>query len=325
MPELPEVEVTRQSFAQKIADSRILALQLGKPLRWPLGVMPTDLLGRQVLAVTRRGKYLILHLNLGLLLLHLGMSGSVRFLAPSDFASAVADALDGGLSPSFSPFSPSPPLLSPLSEPPVWTSLASVPSSYAVFSASVLPPLGVHEHVALWTSAGCLRLHDPRRFGALVYAQSLEDPVAHKLLGSLGVEPLEGAFQVETFYQALRLRRSSIKRVLLAGAVVVGVGNIYAAESLFRAGILPSRSAQSLSRKEVQRLHAAIQEVLTLALQNGGSTLRNFSDGAGKVGYFQLQAMVYGRAGAPCLRCGTPIQKVVQDQRSSFFCPQCQR
>jgi formamidopyrimidine-DNA glycosylase len=270
MPELPEVEVTRRSFADRIAGAQVRALSLGKPLRWPLGCEPSSLAGRQVRSVARRGKYLLVHLDEGVLLLHLGMSGSLQF-APS------------------------------------------------------LPPRGVHDHFELSTSQGVLRLHDPRRFGAVVYAPSLEDARAMKLLGGLGVEPLEVGFDAVSFHRALKLRRSAIKQVLLAGDIVVGVGNIYASEALFMSGIHPALRADRLSKPRAARLHAAIVSVLQRAVALGGSTLRDFSSAEGQSGYFQLDAMVYGREGQPCRVCGTPVKAMRQGQRSTFFCPACQK
>lgn len=270
MPELPEVEVTRLGFADRIAGAEVLQLLMGKPLRWPLGCEPLALVGRRVLRVSRRGKYLILHLDQGIVLLHLGMSGSVRF-------------------------------------------------------AHGLLPRGVHDHFELITSQGTLRLHDPRRFGAVVYAHGLEDPRAVKLLGGLGVEPLEGDFDPLRFHAALKQRRAPIKQVLLAGDVVVGVGNIYASESLFMAGIRPTVRADKISKPRAVRLHGAIVAVLRRALALGGSTLRDFSGAEGQTGYFQLDAMVYGRAGEPCRNCTTTIRQIRQGQRSTFFCANCQK
>lgn len=270
MPELPEVEATRLSFARRITGAHISALRLGKALRWPLGCADSALLGHTVTGVRRRSKYLLLDLHPnGLLLLHLGMSGSLSF------------------------------------------------------SAAPAAP-GAHDHFDLITSRGVLRLNDPRRFGAVVWVAHEQAPMARKLLGGLGPEPLEPGFEVEAFYRALRQRRAAIKQVLLAGEVVVGVGNIYASESLFEAGIRPSRRAERISRAEAQRLHTAIRAVLQRALDSGGSTLRNFSNAHGQAGEFQLQAQVYDRAGLPCLRCASPIKLLRQGQRSSFYCPHCQ-
>ena len=266
MPELPEVEVTRLSFADAIAGAKVVSVRLGKALRWPLGCDPAQLAGRTVLAVRRRGKYLLIDLDQGLLLLHLGMSGSLSF-------------------------------------------------------ARHLPPAGTHEHFEMLTTHGTLRLRDPRRFGAVVYADSEDGPVARKLLGKLGMEPLSDDFDVERFHAELRRRKAAIKQVLLAGDVVVGVGNIYASEALFMARINPTLSAAGLSRARAAKLHAAIREVLARAVAQGGSTLRDFSSAKGESGYFQLQAMVYGREGQACRVCGTPIKSLRQGQRSTFYCP----
>lgn len=270
MPELPEVEVTRLSFADRIAQSRILSVSVGKPLRWPLGCAPEALVGRTVRAVRRRGKYLLFDLDQGLLLLHLGMSGSLVF-------------------------------------------------------ADRLAPGGVHDHFELATTRGILRLNDPRRFGAVVYAAAEDAPVARKLLHKLGVEPLSEDFDLASFQQGMKARRAPVKQVLLAGELVVGVGNIYACEALFRAGIRPTARAARLSRARLALLHRAVREVLTRAVERGGSTLRDFSNAHGEAGHFQLEAMVYGRAGQACRVCGTPVKVVRQGQRSSFFCHRCQR
>ncbi|MES2955796.1 MAG: bifunctional DNA-formamidopyrimidine glycosylase/DNA-(apurinic or apyrimidinic site) lyase [Pseudomonadota bacterium] len=270
MPELPEVEVTRLSFADRIAGAKIISLQMGKPLRWPLGCDPSQLVGHTVLQVRRRGKYLLLDTTGGLLLIHLGMSGSLVF-------------------------------------------------------AVELPAPGKHDHFEMRTTAGSLRLHDPRRFGAVVYAPSEDDAGARKLLGRLGVEPLGEDFDALAFHAALQLRQTAIKQVLLGGEIVVGVGNIYASEALFMAGIRPTVRAARLSKPRAARLHAAIREVLAQAVAKGGSTLRDFSNAQGDSGYFQLEARVYDRAGLPCKVCAAPIRSMRQGQRSTFFCVNCQK
>lgn len=270
MPELPEVEVTRLSFAERIYAARVVGASLGKPLRWPLGCTTEHLVGRQVTAVGRRGKYLLLHFDEGMLLLHLGMSGSLSF-GPATSA------------------------------------------------------MGPHDHFDLHTSQGLLRLHDPRRFGAVVWADDENSPVFHKLLGHLGMEPLSDAFSLERFAWHLGRSQAPIKQVLLAGQVVVGVGNIYASEALFHAGIRPTTQAKRIGRARVARLHSAIQNVLERAVAAGGSTLRDFQAADGSAGHFQLGAFVYGRAGEPCHTCTTPVRMVKQGQRSSFYCPKCQR
>lgn len=276
MPELPEVEVTRLSFAANISGARVLAVRLGKPLRWPLQCEPDDLLGQTVLQVRRRGKYLLLDLDHGLLLMHLGMSGSLRFRQPGQ----------AGL---------------------------------------MVPAAGVHDHFDLVTTQGLLRLNDPRRFGAVVFAPSEQSPVAQKLLGRLGIEPLTDDFDVKTFHLGLKRRNAAIKQVLLAGELVVGVGNIYASEALFMAGIRPTTRAAKISLPRAAKLHGAIQEVLARAIAKGGSTLQDFSSAKGESGYFQLEARVYDRAGLPCLDCQTLIKRIVQGQRATFYCTQCQK
>jgi formamidopyrimidine-DNA glycosylase len=177
----------------------------------------------------------------------------------------------------------------------------------------------------LVTDRGVLRLHDPRRFGAVVWAPSEDSPQAQKLLGRLGVEPLNGQFDLTAFALALKKRQSPIKQVLLAGDVVVGVGNIYASEALFMAGIRPTTKASRLSKPRVARLHAAIVQVLSRAVEQGGSSLKDFVNAEGRTGYFQLEAAVYGRAGDPCRVCGTPIKSMLQGQRTTFYCPVCQK
>jgi formamidopyrimidine-DNA glycosylase len=270
MPELPEVEVTRLSFADRIAGATIQRVRLGKPLRWPLGLPSERLAGRTIRGVRRRGKYLLLDLDQGLLLLHLGMSGSLSF-------------------------------------------------------AAAPPEPGTHDHFDLVTTRGTLRLNDPRRFGAVVYASAEDAKESVKLLGRLGVEPLGEDFDAEGFHAGLKRRNAAVKQVLLAGDVVVGVGNIYASEALFLAGIRPTARASRISRARADRLHAAVREVLARAVAKGGSTLRDFSNARGESGYFQLEAMVYDRAGEPCRICATPVKSIRQGQRATYFCPHCQK
>lgn len=270
MPELPEVEVTRLSFADKIAGAQILSVQLGKPLRWPLGCSVAGLVGRTVQKVRRRGKYLLIDLDQGVILVHLGMSGSLSFLLGRS-------------------------------------------------------PMGPHDHFEMVTSRGVLRLNDPRRFGAVVYADSEQSAMACKLLGGLGMEPLTDDFDLVKFQAGLKSRKAAIKQVLLAGDLVVGVGNIYASEVLFLAGIRPTLSAARLSRARAARLHTVIREVLARAVALGGSTLRDFTNANGENGHFQFEAMVYGRGGLPCRVCGSPIKSIKQGQRTTFYCPKCQK
>ena len=270
MPELPEVETTRLSFAERIRGAQVLRVRLGKPLRWPLGCAPDTLVTQIVGPVSRRGKYLWMALDRGGLLLHLGMSGSLAF--------------------SEAPAAP-----------------------------------GAHDHFDLVTTRGTLRLSDPRRFGAVVWSPAQDDGPAAKLLAGLGLEPFDAAFTGVHLHRALRGRRVAIKQALLAGDIVVGAGNIYACEALFEAGIDPRSAAGRISRPRCDRLAVAVRRILAQALDLGGTTLRDFRDAHGMAGQFQLHARVYGRAGQPCLVCGTPIRRIVQGQRATYFCPVCQK
>ncbi|CAG0941252.1 Formamidopyrimidine-DNA glycosylase [Gammaproteobacteria bacterium] len=275
MPELPEVEVTRQSFCERIQGARVTGVRLGKPLRWPLGIAADRLVERTVGEVARRGKYLWLPLadgdaSAGGLLMHLGMSGSLAFSAQVGAA-------------------------------------------------------GAHDHFDLVTTRGTLRLTDPRRFGAVVWSASRDDGMAAKLLAGLGLEPFDAAFTGAHLHAALKRRRVAVKLALLSGDIVVGAGNIYACEALFAAGIDPRTRSDRISRPRCDRLAQAIRETLARALALGGSTLRDFRDAHGMAGQFQAQSGVYGREGEACRNCGTAIRRVVQGQRSTFFCPSCQR
>lgn len=275
MPELPEVEVTRRSFAERIRGAEVLSVQMGKPLRWPLGIDVDELRGFVVGEVVRRGKYLWLPLTsasgrAGGLLIHLGMSGSLAF--------------------TWAPGEP-----------------------------------GVHDHFELETSRGVLRLTDPRRFGAVIWGPSLGEGLPARLLASLGREPTDPTLDAASFHAALQGKKVAIKQALLAGDIVVGAGNIYACEALFRAGIDPRLAAGKLSRPRAERLLDEVKAVLAEAIEQGGSSLRDFRDAHGSQGHFQLATLVYGREGLPCRRCGTPVRRIVQAQRSTFFCGTCQR
>lgn len=186
-------------------------------------------------------------------------------------------------------------------------------------------PAGPHDHFDLATTRGTLRLTDPRRFGAVVWSPALGQAPAANLLAGLGAEPFDPALTPASFHAALQRRRSPIKQVLLAGDIVVGAGNIYACEALFQAGIDPRLRADRVSRPRAARLLGAVRQTLARALDLGGSTLRDFRDAHGMSGAFQTQAAVYGRQGQPCAVCSTPVRRLVQGQRSTFFCPRCQR
>ena len=271
MPELPEVEVTRLSFAERIRGARVTAVRLGKPLRWPLGCAPEASWRRRVGEVSRRGKYLWLPLERGGLLMHLGMSGSL------------------------------------------------------VVRAERAPAPGPHDHFDLVTARGTLRLTDPRRFGAVVWSPAADAAPAAKLLAGLGLEPFDERFDGAHLHAALRRRRVAVKTALLGGEIVVGAGNIYACEALFEAGIDPRTRSDRISRPRADALADAVRATLARAVELGGSTLRDFRDAHGVAGEFQLEAQVYGRAGEPCVRCATPIRRIVQGARATFFCPGCQR
>ncbi|HEX8988668.1 MAG TPA: bifunctional DNA-formamidopyrimidine glycosylase/DNA-(apurinic or apyrimidinic site) lyase [Rhodocyclaceae bacterium] len=268
MPELPEVEVTRRGVAPALTGRRLTRAIMRVPaLRYPLPGTET-VAGKTLLGVDRRGKYLLFDLGSGHLLLHLGMSGSLRL----------------------------------------------VPAG--------LPP-GKHDHVDLVFDEIALRLHDPRRFGALLWLEG--DPRVHPLLASLGIEPLSRGFTGRWLKAALHGRKASIKQSLMDAGLVVGVGNIYASESLFLAGIDPRRAAGNISAERLERLAAAVRKTLRAAIAAGGSSLRDFSHANGELGCFQARHRVYDRAGLPCAVCGTPIRLIRQGQRSTYFCPRCQR
>ena len=271
MPELPEVETTRQGLAPHLVGRRVAGVVIRHPqLRWPVPAnLPGLLTGQTVRSLKRRGKYLLMRFDRGTLILHLGMSGSLRIL-PDDTA---ADK---------------------------------------------------HDHFDLMLADGTLmRLRDPRRFGAVLWHEG--DPAKHPLLAGLGPEPLEDEFDADYLYRMTRGRNSAIKHCLMDNHTVVGVGNIYANEALFRAGIRPQLAAGKLSRPRCAKLVEAVRAVLAEAIRLGGSSLRDFVHADGKPGYFQLHNRVYGRGGEPCLVCGTIVRQMRQGQRSSFYCPHCQK
>jgi formamidopyrimidine-DNA glycosylase len=271
MPELPEVETTRRGVAPHVVGRTIAAMRVyDRRLRWPVPPgLEQRLAGRTIERVDRRSKYLLFRMREGTLIVHLGMTGSLRVhRAP--------------------------------------------------------PGRRTHDHVDLVLDDGTtLRYHDPRRFGAMLWMPAGE--AAHPLLRHLGPEPLEPAFDAAHLWRVTRGRRAAIKLALMDNRIVVGVGNIYANEALFRAGIRPGVAAGRLSRPRLARLVDAVREVLTEAIAKGGSTLRDYVDSAGEPGYFQLTYRVYGRAGAPCRVCGTPVRLLRLGQRSTFYCPRCQR
>ncbi|UXY16165.1 bifunctional DNA-formamidopyrimidine glycosylase/DNA-(apurinic or apyrimidinic site) lyase [Chitiniphilus purpureus] len=270
MPELPEVETTRRGIAPHIEGSRVLdVIVRERRLRWPVPeALPGLLAGRPIIGLSRRAKYLLFHFEHGTLIVHLGMSGTLRVLTEAF-------------------------------------------------------PAEKHDHIDLVLDNGRrLRYRDPRRFGAMLWHTGA--PAAHPLLRALGPEPLSPAFDADHLIGAFARRHAPIKQVVMDNHVVVGVGNIYASESLFRARIDPRRPADTLNRAEIGRLVEAIRETLTAAISAGGTTLRDFVDSDGRSGYFLLQCYAYGRAGEPCRVCGTSIAQLRQGQRATFHCPDCQ-
>jgi len=286
MPELPEVEVTRISLADRLNDARVLSARLGKPLRWPLGIAPESLAGRRAGLLQRRGKYLWLPLRGG--------------VAPGDGPVAAGPDDAGGL-------------------------LLHLGMSGSLNLADAPGPAGAHDHFELATSRGVLRLTDPRRFGAVVWSPGLQADPAARLLAKLGAEPFDAALTPLAFHAALHGRRTTVKAALLAGDIVVGAGNIYVSEALHRAAIDPRTRCNQLSRPRCERLLAALRLTLARAIELGGTTLRDFRDAHGMSGAFQNEAQVYGREGDTCSRCGGTIRRIVQAQRSTYFCGGCQR
>ena len=269
MPELPEVETTRRGIAPLITGRRVARVVVRDArLRWRVPPrLARELPGHTIDSVTRRAKYLLLGTRAGTVIMHLGMSGSLRVVA-----------------------------------------------------AGAAPRR--HDHVDIvFDNDACLRLHDPRRFGSILWSA---DPANHPLLAGIGPEPLSAAFDAEHLFRVSRGRRRAIRDVLLDGAVVAGVGNIYANEALFAARVRPRRQAGKLTRAECARLVSALRATLTRALKAGGTTLRDYLNANGAPGEFKLRLKVYGRSGRPCPRCRAPIRQIRLGQRSAFFCPTCQ-
>ncbi|GMR07219.1 MAG: bifunctional DNA-formamidopyrimidine glycosylase/DNA-(apurinic or apyrimidinic site) lyase [Gammaproteobacteria bacterium] len=269
MPELPEVETTCRGIGPHILGQRIQRVIIRNyRLRWPISrTLATTLKKQTVISVSRRAKYILIRFDQGCLILHLGMSGSLRILSAE---TAVQK----------------------------------------------------HDHVDLVFENGiCLRFRDPRRFGSIHWTR--QDPANHKLLRPLGPEPLDGQLAGH-LYTLSRGRRVAIKQFIMNSHVVVGIGNIYASEALFRAGIHPGRKAGRISKASYRNLSTAIKGVIKQAIQAGGTTLRDFSSSDGTPGYFGQSLNVYGKKGEPCSVCATPITQLILGQRSSYYCKQCQ-
>ena len=270
MPELPEVETTRRGLVPHVEGAYVTGVAVRHHgLRWPVPRgLGAKIAGRRIAALRRRAKYLLFDLGDATLIVHLGMSGSLRITRADE-------------------------------------------------------PPGPYDHFDLRLGEKVIRLRDPRRFGAVLWQRG--PPDTHPLIAGLGVEPFGPDFTPEFLFAASRGRKVAVKQFLMNASIVVGVGNIYASESLFRARINPRLRAGRLSRAACVRLHAAVRETLERAIEAGGSSLRDFVGSDGEPGYFQQEYCVYGREGEPCSVCSTTVRRIVQGARSTYFCPVCQR
>lgn len=271
MPELPEVETTRRGLEPHIKAQKITKIVIRQAsLRWPIPLTITKEIANQVIKqVDRRGKYLLIHLTKGTLIIHLGMSGSLRIIP--------------------------------------WKT-----------------PPEKHDHFDLILANNIsLRFTDPRRFGCLLW--TADHPNQHPLLKQLGPEPLSNNFTATYLYQLSRKRKTAIKKFIMDSHVIVGVGNIYANEALFQAGINPTHKACSISADSYEKIVASIKQVLAAAIQHGGTTIRNFMGSDHKPGYFKQKLYVYGRGGLACKRCNNLLTELRLDQRTTIYCKNCQQ
>ncbi|SET20738.1 bifunctional DNA-formamidopyrimidine glycosylase/DNA-(apurinic or apyrimidinic site) lyase [Thalassotalea agarivorans] len=270
MPELPEVEVCRLGISPHIQDQTITDIVVRQwQLRWPIPEEVKTITGQKVVSVKRRSKYLLIAFNTGTLVLHLGMSGTLRIL--------------------------------PTKTQPV-----------------------KHDHVDIHFDNGVmLKLNDPRRFGAVLWLPEHQD--VDGILAKLGPEPLTEAFNGDYLADKAKNRTTAIKQFIMNNPIVVGVGNIYANESLFMAGIRPDAQAGKLSKKRLTLLVDCIKQVLEKAIAQGGTTLKDFTQSDGKPGYFAQELQIYGKAGKPCPKCQSPLMEIRQSGRSSVFCKSCQK
>ncbi|WP_340609318.1 bifunctional DNA-formamidopyrimidine glycosylase/DNA-(apurinic or apyrimidinic site) lyase [Xenorhabdus bharatensis] len=268
MPELPEVETSRRGIEPHLAGNVIHYVEVrNSRLRWPVSEQIMKLSDSRVISVQRRAKYLLIELSDGWIIVHLGMSGSLRILLQDS-------------------------------------------------------PPAKHDHIDLVMADGkILRYTDPRRFGAWLWSQSLEEC---SVLAHLGPEPLSDLFDGDYLYSLSRNKRTAIKPWIMDNKVVVGVGNIYANEALYVAHILPERPAHSLTQEEAHLLADTIKQILRRSIEQGGTTLKDFLQSDGKPGYFAQELFVYGKKGEPCPMCGEKIDSIKLGQRSTFFCRQCQ-
>ena len=270
MPELPEVETTRRGVAPHVVGRVIAQVKVReRRLRWPVPRTVDKLAGSKVIGLSRRAKYLLLEVDSGHVIIHLGMSGSLRLVE----------------------------------EETQWRK---------------------HDHVAFTLDSGKeLRLHDPRRFGCVLYCKG--DPDKHRLICKLGPEPLSEYFHADYLYGKAKGRAVAIKQLIMNANVVVGVGNIYASEALFLSGIHPTRAAGKVAKHRFANLVKAIRDVLDQSIRMGGTTLRDFLHEDGNPGYFKQSLRVYDREGEECIQCNSIVRRIVQANRSSFYCPGCQR
>jgi formamidopyrimidine-DNA glycosylase len=271
MPELPEVETSRRGIEPYLKNKTITAVTIRQhKLRWPIPKnLPSLIKGKKIREVCRRAKYIYLRLDNGSVIIHLGMSGSLRICTEKT-------------------------------------------------------PPEKHDHIDITVSNNkILRLRDPRKFGCVLWAPSGINQ--HKLIKPLGPEPLEDTFDAEYLHKKANRRQCSIKALIMNSHIVVGVGNIYASEALFRAGINPKRKAGKISLARIQKLVDAIKLTLDLAIKEGGTTLRDFTGINGQPGYFAQKLLVYGRTGEKCMKCGGSVKQFTQHARSTFYCSKCQR
>jgi len=268
MPELPEVETTKRGLENLLSNKQInKALVLNPNLRWKVDTrIESKIQGQTIQSFSRRGKYILINLDKGHLMIHLGMSGKIN-----------------------------------------------------VVDKNV--PLIKHDHFLLCFNGQVMRFNDPRRFGSIIYLENLD----HKLLNSLGVEPLEDTLDKNYLFKQSRNKLQNVKTFIMDSKVVVGVGNIYACESLHKARINPKSYAGRISLKRYQLLTQKIKDVLNKAIEAGGTTLQDFSRVDGKPGYFSQELSVYGREGENCFNCNGKIRRITQNQRSTFYCPKCQK
>ena len=269
MPELPEVETSRRGISPHIVGKTLQALIVRQAkLRWPVPENLNQLIsGKSLKTISRRGKYLLLDFGNGFLIIHLGMSGSLR-----------------------------------------------------ITTQDIHP--NKHDHIDwIFADGTVLRFNDPRKFGAVLWTTQ---PEQHVLLSKLGPEPLSDDLNAAYLLKAASQRRIPIKTFIMNSHVVVGVGNIYASESLFWAGIHPTRGAGEVSLDEFEKLVLSIQKVLSRSIEQGGTTLRDYVNPEGKPGYFQQTLQVYGRRHEACRKCSTPIEHIKIAQRASYYCPGCQ-